>query len=142
MKRNIDLTLKRDFDNTETQPLFDLISRDLAMRFGNKTRVPWKLGNRLTVINSNQDLIKNSETISNNVIIFGNKSRRKEIKYKIWMNSNICDCCGKTLDKFPWKIKYGLCDDCDNFHYKKDKIIWRNNITKIKEEKLNRICWR
>ena len=54
----------------------------------------------------------------------------------------ICDCCGKSLDKFPWKTKYGLCDECNDFHYKKDKVIWRNNIIKIKEEKLNRICWR
>ena len=102
-----------------------------------------KLENTRTPQNLNDVyLIKDSETISDNIIILGNKSRRKEIKYRIWMNSNICDCCGKVLDKFPWKIKYGLCDDCNNFHYKKDKVIWRNNIIKIKEEKLNRICWR
>lgn len=140
MKRNIDLTLKRDFNNKEKQPLFDLISRDLAMIFRNKTKVPWKLGNRLTIINSEQDLIKDSETVSNNVIILGNKSRRKEIKYRIWMNSNICECCGKVLDKFPWKIKYGLCDKCEKIHL--DDIVndipWKDkNISYNKK-----ICWR
>ena len=100
--------------------------------------------NRLNLSHYNRLIRSNKLTNIKEYLTYRYKdfTNYKEIKYRIWMNSNICDCCGKALDKFPWKTKYGLCDECNDFHYKKDKVIWRNNIIKIKEEKLNRICWR
>ena len=51
---------------------------------------------------------------------------------------NVCDCCGRPLDYIPWKVKYGLCDECDAVHsIKIDNIPWRNKINSNK-----RICWR
>ena len=124
-----------DEDNEADKYLGRLIAHGFVQKYQDK----WDID---TYFNRLEEELWTIKTISDNIIMLGNKSRRKEIKHRIWMNSNICDCCGKPLDKFPWKTKYGLCDECNDFHYKKDKVIWRNNIIKIKEEKLNRICWR
>lgn len=137
MKRNIDLTLKRDFNN-KNESTSNIIVRDLINRLGINTKIPWKMENHLTIVNNDYDLIQDNELINSNIIILGNKSKRDEIKHRMWINSNICECCGRTLEKFPWKIKYGLCDNCNNAYYKTSNIAWKDN-----DETLDkRICWR
>lgn len=135
MKRNIDLTLKRDFNNVNDDKFFDTISRSLHLRTWHNKETPWRTNFRL--INDDTQL-KDSEMSYDNILITGNKIKRAEGKFYRKIYKNVCDCCGRPLDYIPWKVKYGLCDKCNAVHsIKIDNVPWRNKINSNK-----RICWR
>lgn len=138
MKRNIDLTLKRDFNGVKDETFFEAISRSLQLRIHGNKETPWRTNLRL--INNDFEL-KTSETSYDDVLITGNKTKRTETKFCRKANENTCACCGRQLDYIPWKQKYGLCDKCDTIHCNKlDKVIWKNEINLSQD--LKRVCWR
>ena len=133
MKRNVDLTFKRDFNNSD-----DLNSFFNHIRlFLKQSKIPWKEP-PMRVVRSDEDLVSDKDLTYKEILIIGNKQKRKETKKERWLQSNICDCCGKPLNKFPWKYRYGLCEKCDNQYLSQEKIIWRKEYW----EKKNRIAWR
>lgn len=136
MKRNVDLTLKRDFNNIEKSSFFETISRSLRLRFWGKKELPWRTTLRLR--DNDNTWFEDIEVSYDNILITGDKVKRAEVKFYRKIYKNVCDCCGRPLDYIPWKVKYGLCDECDAVHSMKiDNIPWRNKINSNK-----RICWR
>ena len=139
MKRNVDLTLKRDFNDIEKSSPLETISRSLRLRFWDKKELPWRTTLRL--INNDNTYFKDIETSYDNILITGNKVKRAKVKFYRKINKNICKCCGKPLDYIPWKIKYGLCEKCNIMYpYGLDNVIWRNKINP--EQNSKKICWR
>ena len=139
MKRNIDLTLKRDFNNVKNNDVIETVSRLLRLRIWGKKEIPWRTTSRL--INIDATHIKDSEMAYDNILITGNKTKRAKAKFYRKTNENICECCGKPLDYIPWKIKYGLCEKCSiTYPNELDNIVWRNK-TKFKQNS-ERVCWR
>lgn len=135
MKRNVDLTLRRDFkdDNDE----FDKFHRIILERIHGKnvSRIPWKIY-AITEVRSDEDLIQDNELRYENIIITGSKSKRKNTKKYRYLNKDICDCCGIEF-KIPWKRKYGLCIECSK-NFSNERLPWKQGFEK--EEK--RIAWR
>ncbi len=139
MKENIDLTLKRDFNNIEKSNPFEAISRLLRARFWGKKELPWRTTRRL--INNDDTYFKDIELSYDNILIAGNRAKRAEVKLQRKIDRNICDCCGKPLDYIPWKIKYSLCCKCyETYQYKLSNVSWRNKINF--EQNSKRVCWR
>lgn len=139
MKRNIDLTLKRDFNDIEKSSFFETISRSLRFRFWGKKELPWRTTLRLR--DNDNTWFKDIEVSYDNILITGNKVKRAEVKFHREKDRNICDCCGALLDNIPWKIKYGLCYKCnETYQYKSTNISWRNKINL--EQNSKKICWR
>lgn len=121
MKRNVDLTFKRDFNNSD-----DLNSFFNHIRlFLKQSKIPWKEP-PMRVVRSDEDLISDKDVTYQEILIVGNKEKREEIKQENWLHSNICDCCGKSLDKIPWNFRgYNLCKECDNRYTNQKRIIWK-----------------
>ena len=122
MKRHIDLTMKRDFNNSDE---LDNFFSHIRLNFLHESKIPWKQS-PMRIISSDADLIKDSDLIYKEILITGNKDKRKETKNERWLYSNICDCCGKSLDKIPWNFRgYNLCKECDNRYTNQKRIIWK-----------------
>lgn len=139
MKRNIDLTLKRDFNNIEKRSPFEEISRSLRLRFWAEKELPWRTALRLT--NNDNTYFKDIEVSYDNILITGNKIKRAKVKFYREIDRDICDCCGVLLSNIPWKTRYGLCRKCNEaYHYKSTNISWRNKINP--EQNSKKICWR
>ena len=139
MKRNVDLTVKRDFNDIEKSSPFETISRSLRLRFWGKKELPWRTTLRL--INNDNTYFKDIEASYDNILITGNKVKRAKVKFHRKTIKNICECCGKPLGYIPWKIKYDLCKKCNIMYpYGLDNVIWRNKINP--EQNLKKICWR
>lgn len=139
MKRNIDLTLKRDFNDVD-DGFFEAISRQLHFRFYKNKETPWRKRTEFSLIN-NDDELKDIELSYDDILITGNKTKRAEGKFYRKIYKNVCDCCGKPLDYIPWKTKYGLCEKCDQSNPSGlSKFPWRNKIN-FKED-IGKICWR
>ncbi len=142
MKRNVDLTLKRDFNDIEKSSFFETISRSLRLRFWDKKELPWRTTLRLR--DNDNTWFEDIEVSYDNILITGNKVKRAEAKFYRKINKNICECCGKPLGYIPWKIKYVLCCKCSETYqynqYKSTNISWRNKINL--EQNSKKICWR
>lgn len=135
MKRNIDLTMKRDFNNSDELNSF---FNHIRLNFLHESKIPWKQS-PMRIIRSDADLIKDSDLIYKEILITGNKDKRKETKKQRWLQSHICDCCGRSLEKYPWEAtRYGLCKLCDTRYLSTERIPWKNEFSR--EEK--RIAWR
>lgn len=138
MKENIDLTLKRDF-NDVNDDFFETISRQLHFRFYKNKETPWRKRTEFSLIN-NDDELKDIELSYDDILITGNKAKRAERENYRKIYKNVCDCCGKPL-VFPWKTKYGLCDKCNvGYPNKLNNIPWENQINF--NQNLKRICWK
>ncbi len=140
MKRNIDLTLKRDFNNVNDDKLFEAISRSLHLKTWRNKETPWRTRTNFRLINNDNEL-KDSELLYDNILITGNRTKRAQGKFYRKIYKNVCDCCGKPLDYIPWKTKYGLCEKCEQSSPSElSKFPWKNKINF--EQSIKRICWR
>lgn len=49
------------------------------------------------------------------LLALGNKEQRKRaVEARCWgtKDNKICDCCGREYIKIPWRIDWGLCNNC------------------------------
>ena len=140
MKINIDLTLKRDFNNVNNNKFFEAISRSLHLKTWGNKETPCRTRTNFRLINNDNEL-KDSELSYDSILITGNKTKRTKGKFYRKIYKNVCDCCGKPLDYIPWKTKYGLCEKCDQLSPSElSKFPWGNKIN-FKQD-IKRICWR
>lgn len=133
MKRAVDLTLKRDFYIKGSTSLENLITFRI---FGTSTKLPWKINRDVRQIRDDRDLVTDSDVSKEEIIITGNKSKRKETKKYRYLSRNICDCCGLDFGRIAWQHEYGLCKECSKDFPNREKIPWRNN------SYYKRIAWR
>lgn len=95
MKRNVDLTMNRDFQKTRNL-------RELSMFLRNR-KFPWDIKSEY----------KNSE---NELIYTGNKKDRASSKrYELYMSCQKCECCGRNHSNTPWRMYNTICLECNNY---------------------------
>ena len=136
MKKNVDLTRRRDFYKGETQ-----IER-LIQNYINKTlktfkKYPWYQLN-FNHINSEDDL----EYYGNkNILVMGNKAQRNSQKVTELTDCVVCECCGKIFKRYPWSKYYELCEECNSIVSENyiEGICWQS-VLKTHIDK--QICWR
>lgn len=139
MKRNVDLTLRRDF-KSNNDSIGQFISQHLRINHNIKiSKLPWKQSG-LTRINSDADLVKDNDIYYDNIIITGSKIKRQETRKYKYLYSNICECCGKSLSRITWNVKYDLCKNCSERYNENIQIAWKNKFNENENEK--KIAWR
>lgn len=135
MKRTVDLTIRRDFNNKNDDTLFNRVfSSILLTTTGKRKELPWR--NQVRQITNDSELsIQHGGLYSDldyynyNCLVIGTKKDRKRFNFDRALNGNICERCGKQLQRVIWKRTNEFCDRC-------------NQDLKSEEDKqLERICW-
>jgi len=93
----IDLTSNRDFRKKFS--LNDIWKRMTGIKF------PWK------------KIDSKNHTVQLTPCLFCVGYKHEILKNKQYVNScnNNCMCCGKMINKIPWKNYKDLCNDCDKY---------------------------
>lgn len=103
MKRTVDLTLKLDFKKKD-------ISEERILLKIMKTKAPWR-----RFIHEYEE----TKRLSDDILLCGNRDERRKQKRRIFLESDICECCGGLLSRIVWRKKqYKLCERCD-------VVVWR-----------------
>ena len=117
MKRNVDLTSNRFFNNN------NWFNGVLTLGLVTGEKFPWNaFAERVT---SDDDL--DSDLQRKAIIAVGNKATRAKGKFYREMDSeDYCDCCGARMNLKPWDREVGVCHKCENYYLKEqDKCKWR-----------------
>lgn len=69
--------------------------------------------------NTRDDDGANHDNIQNELVLTGDAQMRQTKRFCIdyEQDGNICDCCGRDINRKPWDFKKTtkLCDDCEKF---------------------------
>lgn len=137
MKQNVDLTLNRDFRDSEIPSVNFSDDNRLIIDISVFTdslyddiEIPWKSRNQFTYISNDQHLAYNNnygEYEPNNEMLTGNREERdKKRFYASEYDSTICYCCGNKLNT-PWNSNGRVCKACIQAGVLQhtEKIQWR-----------------
>lgn len=135
MKRTVDFTIRGDFNNKNDDTLFNRIfSSILLTTIGKRKELPWR--NQVRQITNDSELsIQHGGLYSDldyynyNCLVVGTKKDRKRFDFDRSLNENICERCGKQLQKVIWKRTNEFCDKCNQ------------DLKSEKDKQLERICW-
>ena len=106
MNENIDLTENRDF---RTPAPVDETTKFLTQYIWGK--FPWSK-QQFQTVKSDEDLGISSELFS--PIPLGDGEQRRNRKYiENAVSSEMCDRCGKPVQRFPWELRECLCVECN-----------------------------